>query len=625
MHPRPSSARLPIFSSLAHMNDGGVSQMELIPAEAEGIMKSCIELAGRVLSSYVNTMRVESPRIRRGYEKDPVFAVKGRSTHLIVLALCLVEIRSLGGTHGIPVRGFSVLATSISRQTSTPPSAEIYCQRDSIGSSLFSSHTPLNVRSLLLEYVLATSPSEDKKVEASGGHPYKALIPCAVYTYSMSPQDACFVWMALRTVFVPDDDYLQVYEATPMGRLYKETHDTILASWGRHSKPVCRRPTIQSSSSTSVSSIIAGSIHGVTRSPSVRREICEDDTFLQIIPRTAEFVVGAGDERVLDVGHERFFDKSTTRFSSWKVDSISMLKAKKVLPNSRFRFRKSVYPGVFPVLPSELTKCVINHLAHYRTRLFSRTTISHPPQPNSSRQFFPLLLSVGGLVKSSRSQAECGFRDDKDERNFMMMNDLINELLWKTAHNKRWAAHPALPAIPTSLPNLTSLEIRALCRRIPSHVHQCAPSFSASDNISPPGIRALRQPSRARKSAIGVIKAPPYLVVVVGQMTEPLEIGRDYGGKNENPSRDSLVVDNCVLLVDRKYTLTDAQSRSGMLSAYCSPRLMLGWFGALGREENIEDQVYDADSGVSWFSPTYFWTRNHGARLSMTGWADGSV
>ncbi len=42
-------------------------------------------------------------------------------------------------------------------------------------------------------------------------------------------------------------------------------------------------------------------------------------------------------------------------------------------------------------------------------------------------------------------------------------------------------------------------------------------------------------------------------------------------------------------------------------------------------EENIEDQVNDADSGVSWLSPMYFWTRNRGAHLSMTRWADRSV
>lgn len=34
-------------------------QVELVPAEAEGIMKSCIKLTGHVLSSYVNAMHVQ--------------------------------------------------------------------------------------------------------------------------------------------------------------------------------------------------------------------------------------------------------------------------------------------------------------------------------------------------------------------------------------------------------------------------------------------------------------------------------------------------------------------------------------------------------------------------------------
>ncbi len=42
--------------------DGSVSQfteqMELVPAEVEGIIQPCIKLAGRIHSSYMNTVRV---------------------------------------------------------------------------------------------------------------------------------------------------------------------------------------------------------------------------------------------------------------------------------------------------------------------------------------------------------------------------------------------------------------------------------------------------------------------------------------------------------------------------------------------------------------------------------------
>ncbi|PBK94593.1 hypothetical protein ARMGADRAFT_58162 [Armillaria gallica] len=54
--------RVPILNSQARMNDGSVSQfteqMELVPAEVEGIIQPCIKLASRVHSSYVNTVRV---------------------------------------------------------------------------------------------------------------------------------------------------------------------------------------------------------------------------------------------------------------------------------------------------------------------------------------------------------------------------------------------------------------------------------------------------------------------------------------------------------------------------------------------------------------------------------------
>ncbi len=113
----------------------------------------------------------------QGYEEDVVFAVKRRGAHLIVLASCLVEDRSLGGTHNILVPCVSVLATSISRQFGTPPSTEIYCQPDSIRSSLLVAY-PSNVRTSPLEHVLGTSQSSRygrrEIVATSGGYTYKA-------------------------------------------------------------------------------------------------------------------------------------------------------------------------------------------------------------------------------------------------------------------------------------------------------------------------------------------------------------------------------------------------------------------------------------------------------------------
>ncbi|SJL11891.1 uncharacterized protein ARMOST_15305 [Armillaria ostoyae] len=210
-------------------------------------------------------------------------------------------------------------------------------------------------------------------------------------------------------------------------------------------------------------------------------------------------------------------------------------------------------------VPPELTDLIIDHLAHdhrtlasctlvcksffprSHTHLFSRITIGHPSQPNSARQFLPLIPYVGGLVKSLRIEAECGFRD-KDERDFMMMNDLIDELLWKTAHDKQWVAHdPALPTILASLPNLASLEIRALRWRNPSRVQQCTPSFEHTLATVAPQITDLRLDyvhfdsltgfvnilstfRGLKKLALGVIMAPPYPVVLPDQTTELLEI-----------------------------------------------------------------------------------------------------
>ncbi|KAK0437734.1 uncharacterized protein EV420DRAFT_1651841 [Desarmillaria tabescens] len=116
-------------------------------------------------------------------------------------------------------------------------------------------------------------------------------------------------------------------------------------------------------------------------------------------------------------------------------------------------------------VPPELTDLIIDmHTTLTPSPLAPSITIGHPSRPNSARQFLPLLPYVGDLVKSLWIEAECGFRDkDNSEGDFMMMNDLIDELLWKTAHDKQRVSHdPALPTIPASLPNLTSLEIRAL-------------------------------------------------------------------------------------------------------------------------------------------------------------------
>ncbi|KAK0199543.1 hypothetical protein DFS33DRAFT_1388508 [Desarmillaria ectypa] len=210
-------------------------------------------------------------------------------------------------------------------------------------------------------------------------------------------------------------------------------------------------------------------------------------------------------------------------------------------------------------VPPELTDLIIDHLAHdpralasctlvsksffprSHTHLFSRITIGHSSQPNSAKQFLPLLPYVGGLVKSLRIEAERGFRD-KDDGDFMMMNDLIDELLWKTAHDKQWVSHdPALSTILASLPNLTSLEICALRWRNPSRVKQCAPSFEHTlAAIAPqitslrldyvyfdslPGLLSILSTFRGlKKLALGVIMAPPYPVVLTEQTTEPLEI-----------------------------------------------------------------------------------------------------
>lgn len=124
----------------------------------------------------------------------------------------------------------------------------------------------------------------------------------------------------------------------------------------------------------------------------------------------------------------------------------------------------------------------------------------------------------------------------------MMMNDLIDELLWKTAHDKQWVARDtALPAILASLPNLASMEIRALRWRNPSRVHQCTPSFEHTLAAVAPQIADLRLDyvhfdsltgflnilstfRGLKKLALGVIMAPPYPVVIAGQTTEPLEI-----------------------------------------------------------------------------------------------------
>lgn len=98
----------------------------------------------------------------------------------------------------------------------------------------------------------------------------------------------------------------------------------------------------------------------------------------------------------------------------------------------------------------------------------------------------------------------------------MMKNDLINELLLKMTHNKQWAAHPGLPSILASLPNLASIEIRAfpggsLCEYTSAH------RFSSTQSIFAPRLRALRQ-------APGALE---HFVDVSG--TEEVGDGCDYG------------------------------------------------------------------------------------------------
>ncbi|KAK0197785.1 hypothetical protein F5146DRAFT_995407 [Armillaria mellea] len=316
-------------------------------------------------------------------------------------------------------------------------------------------------------------------------------------------------------------------------------------------------------------------------------------------------------------------------------------------------------------VPPELTDLIIDHLAQDQrtlasctlvcksffprshTHLFSRITIRHPSQPNSARKLLPLLPYVGGLVKALRIEAECGFRD-KDERDFTLMNDLIDELLWKTAHDKQWVAHdPALPTILASLPNLASLEIRALRWRNPSRVHQSA-SFEHSLAAVVPQITDLHLDyvhfdsligllnilstfRGLKKLAVGVIMVPPYPVVLPSQTTELLEIEelevnmegsasvvealmaapwvasfgmlkrlrvrRCYRAQMElvralvdlsRGSLEELVVDDCVLPVD--HDVHQLKSLSVTLSSDCFPRLIHWWVRALEREETSKIQ-----------------------------------
>ncbi len=124
----------------------------------------------------------------------------------------------------------------------------------------------------------------------------------------------------------------------------------------------------------------------------------------------------------------------------------------------------------------------------------------------------------------------------------MMKNDLINELLLKMTHNKQWAAHPALPSILASLPNLTSIEI-APSLEDPFASTPVRTVFSSTQSIFAPGLRAHRQAPGLlnilstfrglKKSAMGVIMVPLYPVVLLGQTTEMLEIGSEFGGKRK--------------------------------------------------------------------------------------------
>ncbi|KAK0429932.1 hypothetical protein EV421DRAFT_2025534 [Armillaria borealis] len=219
--------RVPVLSSQARMNDGDASDKHLI-AHMAVVLSGC--------------HRFIQPRICRGDEGDAAIAVKRRGAHLIVFTSRLLEERSLRRTDSILVPCFSVLATSISRQFSPSPSSETYCQHDSIGSSLFSSHTPSNVRTSPLEHwtmgEAVFSSSSDMGMKICVRFRVRRLPPTAS-TFGESYGEA-----------------LQVIDT--------ETGGTVLASRARHLKPACRRLTVQSSCSASVSSIIAESIHSVS-------------------------------------------------------------------------------------------------------------------------------------------------------------------------------------------------------------------------------------------------------------------------------------------------------------------------------------------------------------------------
>ncbi|KAG7440240.1 uncharacterized protein BT62DRAFT_1012892 [Guyanagaster necrorhizus] len=138
--------------------------------------------------------------------------------------------------------------------------------------------------------------------------------------------------------------------------------------------------------------------------------------------------------------------------------------------------------------------------------------------------------SPGKIAKEASPVVTMGSTDDKDVR---MMNNLTDDLVQKTARDKKWVAHdPSLSTILAPLLNLTSLGIYTLCWRNPSRIHQCILSFEHT--ITPqitspyldyvhfgtlPGLLGILVMLRGLKRLpFGVIMAPPYLAVLLRQM-----------------------------------------------------------------------------------------------------------
>ncbi len=116
--------------------------------------------------SFSGDVVISSQGLRRRDEEDACHRCEEMRCGLVPTSL--FQLRPSRGSitrrmDSILVRRFYVLPTSISRQSSMPPSRRrpiFNLQQDqtSLVFSLFSSRTPSNVRSSLLEHVLATSP-----------------------------------------------------------------------------------------------------------------------------------------------------------------------------------------------------------------------------------------------------------------------------------------------------------------------------------------------------------------------------------------------------------------------------------------------------------------------------------